>query len=156
MVAYGGGVDRTTKVGNKIGARSNDGMSKREFFMRILLLSSSLILGATGVAFAQYTGPSITEDQGVTDPGALAKIQTILDNPIDGEDVVLEGFLVRKVGDEMYVLSDGVSEIHVEIDDDDFPSGKVSETTRVRIEGEVDTHRIRELDIEADRVFIID
>ena len=124
--------------------------------MRKVLLSSSMVLGVSGFAFAEYTGPSVTEAPDSVDANTLSDIQAIRDNPIDGEDVVLEGFLVRKIGDEMYVLSDGSSEINVEIDDDDFPSGNVSETTRVRVEGEVDTHRMRETDVEADRVIIID
>ena len=124
--------------------------------MRTVLLASSMAVGLSGFAFAEYSGPSVTETPDKADANTLSDIQTIRDNPVDGEDVVLEGFLVRKIGDEMYVLSDRSSEINVEIDDDDFPSGNVSETTRVRVEGEVDTHRLRETDVEVDRVTIID
>lgn len=123
--------------------------------MRMVLLTSTLFLGTSGAGFAQYSGPSEAGGAG-SDGYANADIQAILDNPQDDENVVLEGMLVRKIGDELYILSDGTSEIGVEIDDDDFPNGEVSATTRVRVEGEVDTHRSRETDIDAERVTIID
>ena len=67
----------------------------------------------------------------------------------------LEGRILRKVADEEYLFSDDTNEIHVEIDDDDFPRQPVSETTRVRLEGEVDTHRYKEVDFDVDRMTIL-
>ena len=83
--------------------------------MRFLLLTSGLVLGISGAAFAQYTGPSA--DDNSTRGGAFTAntIQSILDDPKDDQDIVLEGVLIRQVGREMYVLSDGTAEINVEI-----------------------------------------
>ena len=67
----------------------------------------------------------------------------------------LEGRILRKVADEEYLFSDDTGEIRVEIDDDDFPRQPVSETTRVRLEGEVDTHRYKEVDFDVDRMTIL-
>jgi uncharacterized protein (TIGR00156 family) len=114
-----------------------------------------MTLGMTGAALAQYTGPSEAGNGGSDDKYTQTTIQAIIDNPNDGDYVVLEGTLVRKLDDEMYVLSDGTTEIYIEIDEDDFPNSEVSDTTRVRIEGEVDTHILRDADIEADRVTIL-
>jgi len=66
-----------------------------------------------GSAVASYTGP-----------GAQACSQTvddILKAPQNDQDVVLQGNLIRKVGDEKYIFSDGTGEISVEIDDDKLP-----------------------------------
>jgi uncharacterized protein (TIGR00156 family) len=122
--------------------------------MRKFLLASGMIACLSGAAFAQYTGPSGDDADGKK-TYAPASLAAIVDNPNDGDLVTVEGMLIRKVGDETYVLSDGTTEINVEIDDDDFPTQQVSETTRVRIEGEVDTHLMRETDIEADRVEVL-
>lgn len=123
--------------------------------MRLLFLSSVVILSFSGVAVAQYSGPSENSANN-KEEHHQATISEILANPQDEAKVVVEGMLIRSIGDEMYVLSDGNSEINVEIDDDDFPNSPVSDTTRVRVEGEVDTHLIKDTDIEADRVEILD
>lgn len=122
--------------------------------MRMLLLTTGVICGLSGAALAQYSGPS----EGRFHDGNTYRetsLGDIIANPEDGMHVTLEGTLIRKTGDEMYVFSDGTDEINVEIDDDDFPNRDVSETTRVRIDGEVDTHRTRDTDIDADRVEIV-
>lgn len=122
--------------------------------MRTLILATGIVTALSGAAFAQYSGPSETRenDKNAYTPTTLADIVA---NPEDGMHVTVEGMLIRKESDEMYILSDGTTEIAVEIDEDDFPNEAVSETTRVKIEGEVDTHMVRDADIEADRVEIM-
>ncbi len=121
--------------------------------MRTLMLSA-VVIATAGAAAAQYTGPS---DRSTAAGGKYTEtsIADIVANPQDGMHVIVEGTLVREIGDEMYVLSDGTTEINVEIDRDDFPTTQVADTTTVRIEGEVDTHRNRDADIEADRVTVV-
>lgn len=122
--------------------------------MRYLLSATAAIACMTGVAYAQYTGPSAT-NEAAKGTYRAAILADIVSKPNDGDNVTVEGILVRKVDDETYVLFDGTTEINVEIDDDDFPSGEVSAETKVRIQGEVDTHLTRDADIEADRVEIL-
>jgi len=122
--------------------------------MRTFILASGIVTALSGAALAQYSGPSETRDDN-KNTYAQTTIADIVANPEDGMHVTVEGMLVRKESDDMYVLSDGTSEIAVEIDEDDFPNEPVSETTRVKIEGEVDTHMVRDADIEADRVEIL-
>lgn len=124
--------------------------------MRRVIFASVMILGMTGTAFAQYSGLSESKGSKGEDLYTQTTIKAVIDNPNDGDRVSVEGMLIQKLGDEMYLLSDGTSEINIEIDDDDFPNRDVSETTRVKIEGEVDTHLMREVDIETDRVIILD
>ncbi len=76
-------------------------------------------------------------------------------NPKDDQDVVLQGRLLRKTGDEKYVFSDGTGEIVVEIDDDDMPREPVSETTTIELRGEVDTSRKRPPEIDVDSARIV-
>lgn len=43
-----------------------------------------------------------------------------------------------------------------EINEDDFPNNAVSDTTRVKLDGEVDTHLLREVDIQAEHSTIVE
>ncbi len=109
----------------------------------------------SGAAVAQYSGPSDTGSPSGGDYPA-STISAIITDPKDEAKVTIEGNLVRKIRDETYVFSDGTGEIEVEIDDEDFPAQMVDATTKVRVQGEVDTHLIKDTDINADRVTVID
>lgn len=110
------------------------------------ILAASLFVAP---ASAQYTGPSGNGSS------KLTKVAEILENPRDDADVTVQGQLLRKVGDEEYVFSDGTGEIVVEIDDDDFPNQPVDETTTVQLIGEVDTSRRRPPEIDVEKVRIL-
>lgn len=99
-------------------------------------------------AYAQYVGPSARDKS----PDNVASILT---HPVDDQQVVLRGNVLRKVGDEMYIFSDGSGEIKVEIDDDDFGREPVDEKTKVEIRGEVDTGLRRPPEIDVDTLRII-
>ena len=109
------------------------------------LLASSVLISPVS---AQYAGPT-------ADDLMLSKVADILQNPKDDVDVTLKGHLLRKVGDEDYIFSDGSGEIVVEIDDDDFPRQRVDEKTLVEIKGEVDTSRHRPPEIDVDKVRVL-
>ena len=117
----------------------------------ILALPIAALAFASPVA-AQYQGPGgkASSQRGY----AQTTVDAIIKAPQDDRKVRLEGRLLRQVADERYLFSDGTGEIVVEIDDEDFPSGAVNENTIVIIEGEVDTHRYKDTDIDADRVTI--
>ncbi len=120
----------------------------------MIMQSAVALMMMTGGAMAQFTGPSdVAQAQSRGYPAIT--IREIKADPKDDMKATLEGRILRKVGDEEYLFSDDTGEIRVEIDDDDFPRQPVSETTRVRLEGEVDTHRYKEVDFDVDRVTII-
>ena len=122
--------------------------------LRQTLTPAAIALLLTTGAMAQFTGPSdVAQAQSRQYPPAT--VQDIKADPKDEMKATLEGRILRKVADEEYLFSDDTGEIRVEIDDDDFPRQPVSETTRVRLEGEVDTHRYKEVDFDVDRVTII-
>ena len=70
----------------------------------ILASVAALCLSAS-VAQAQYVGPSTTTN--------YKNVAEILKNPVDDTVVVLSGHLLRKVGKEKYIFSDGSAEIRV-------------------------------------------
>lgn len=116
--------------------------------------ASAVIFAVTGsVALAQYQGPS---GQGQA-AGNYTKttVGAIQADPKDDAKVSLEGRLINKPGDETYTFKDETGEILVEIDDEDFPTQPVNENTVVTIEGEVDTHLAKDVDIDAERVIVV-
>lgn len=109
-----------------------------------------------GMVAAQWTGAS---DAAAPSSGAsryaTTTVAEIKASPQDDMKVVLTGTIVRKLGHEKYLFTDGTGQIEVEIDDEDFPNVPVNDKTRLQIEGEVDTHRARDADIDADRVVVV-
>ncbi|MGO3743002.1 YgiW/YdeI family stress tolerance OB fold protein [Kerstersia sp.] len=110
------------------------------------MASVVVLAGAPAPAVAQYVGPGVA---------AAPDVRTILAQPQDDQWVTLKGHLLRKVGKERYVFSDGTGEIQVEIDDKDFPRVTVDEKTWVEISGEVDTGLTRPPEIEVDAIRIV-
>lgn len=112
-----------------------------------------MALPATQV-FAQYQGPGAEQAAAQNGLYTESSVADIKADPKGDMKVRLEGNLTSKAGDEEHVFTDSTGEIRVEIDDDDFPKEPVNADTVVIIEGEVDTHRTKDPDIDADRVTI--
>ena len=70
----------------------------------------------------------------------------------DETAVTIVGTIVRQLKHEHYELRDQSGTIEVEIDDDIAGPTQLKPGTKVRVIGEVDTHRRRASDIEAVRV----
>ena len=80
----------------------------------------------------------------------MTSIAEILKQPVDDQPVVLRGFIVKKVGNEKYLFSDGKSEIRVDIDDKIFVNTKVDAKTKVEIRGEVEKDFLETPEIDVD------
>ncbi|MEX2050574.1 MAG: NirD/YgiW/YdeI family stress tolerance protein [Steroidobacteraceae bacterium] len=104
-------------------------------------------LGALGSAHAQYVGP--------TPAKSPSTVVQILKNPIDDQEVLLRGKLLKKLSSDKYRFSDGTGEIRVEIDNDNFPGQKVSETTVVEIYGEIEKDFLESPEIDVERITIV-
>jgi len=114
---------------------------------KLLAAAALVAAGALPLSVhAQYAGPA---------DAPAAQVSSILQDPKDDQNVVLQGHLLRQLGDEKYVFSDGTGEIVVEIDDDDFSREPVDEKTRVELRGEVDTGRNRPPEIEVDSMRVL-
>lgn len=122
--------------------------------MKSMVMSAAAFVLTTTAAIAQYVGPNDGAPANAVEYPA-STVAAIKAEPKDDAKVTLEGTIARKVGDETYIFTDGSGEIEVEIDDEDFPNEPVDASTKVRIEGEVDTHLMKDVDIDADRVTIL-
>ena len=107
---------------------------------------AALCLGAS-VAQAQYVGPSTTTN--------YKNVAEILKNPVDDTVVVLSGHLLRKVGKEKYIFSDGSAEIRVEVGAKYFPPTPISEKTKVQIRGEVEKEFMSSPEIDVKGLVIL-
>lgn len=98
-------------------------------------------------AFAQYSGPSAIGQTSVAE---------ILKNPVDDQDVQLQGHLLRQTSHDKYIFSDGTGEIVAEIKARHFAGQSVDDKTKVELIGEVDTSRKRPPKIEVDSVRVVE
>ncbi|PKH89138.1 NirD/YgiW/YdeI family stress tolerance protein [Colwellia sp. Bg11-28] len=85
---------------------------------------------------------SLTANAEFIGEGGTAEVTTIK-NAIELSDdsrVIVEGHLVKKLKNELYLFKDdsGEVEIEIEIDDEDFRNIKISSDDKVRITAEVD------------------
>lgn len=97
-------------------------------------------------AFAQYSGPSAIGQTSVAE---------ILKNPVDDQDVQLQGHLLRQTSHDKYIFSDGTGEIVAEIKTRHFAGQSIDEKVKVELIGEVDTSRKRPPKIEVDSVRVV-
>lgn len=93
-----------------------------------------------GFLIVLTAGFSFTSQAQYSGPGNLVKteLMQILDNPVDDDLVKLEGYLIKKVGSDKYLFSDGKHQIRVEIDLDVFPTQPFDDKDLIQIEGEVE------------------
>lgn len=110
-----------------------------------VVIASALFVSA---ASAQYVGPSNTP--------SYASVAEVLKNPVDDAPVVLVGYLVKQVGNEKYLFSDGKSEIRADIDHKLFPAAPVNERTRVQIRGEIEKDFLQSPEIDVEHLQIVD
>lgn len=124
--------------------------------MNIRHIAIAMLVGAVGLAaaelaHAQYVGPSTAR---TATARSYASVAEILKEPVDNVRVTLKGTLVRQVGKEKYLFSDGTGEIRVEIDAEDFPTSRVDAKTQVTIEGEVEKDFLQSPEIEVKRISV--
>lgn len=102
---------------------------------------------AVAAASAQFTGPGATAPH--------RSVADVLQNAVDDARVDLEGYIMRQVGREKFIFSDGQAEIRIEIDAKHMPAERFDERTRVRIHGEVEKDFLESPEIDVDRVEIL-
>lgn len=94
------------------------------------------VLALSSAAFANSNGTN----GGFTGPGTeMAVVSVQKAKGMDDDTiVVLQGNIQKKIGDELYLFSDGKETIAIEIDDDDWNGLNVGPDDVVEITGEVD------------------
>ncbi len=110
-----------------------------------LALVPALALCALGAA-AQYVGPSTIRKPTVAE---------ILKRPVDDQAVIVQGYLLRKVGRKHYEFSDGTGSIRVEIKDQLLPAQPINDKTLVELHGEVEKDFVTSPEIEVDSLRIL-
>ena len=70
----------------------------------------------------------------------------------DETAVSVTGTIVRKIKHEHYVLKDAAGQINVEIDEKLATPAQLKVGTKIKVLGEVDTHRTKPTDIDAVKV----
>lgn len=97
--------------------------------MKKLLLGTALLLSFT--ANAEFIGEGATSNKITTVKSAIELSDDSL--------VVVEGYIVKQLKDELYLFKDNSGEVEIEIDDEDFRNIKVTSNDKVRIKAEVDS-----------------
>lgn len=103
----------------------------------------------SGIASAQTTTHTKTKKHGgfIAGPENIATVTQIMEMR-DDVPVVVQGNIVQRMGDEMYLFQDGTGTIIVEIEDDNWNGQTVTPEETVKLYGEVDRGLFKtELDI---------
>lgn len=121
-------------------------VTKFNIFSVVGTITGVILLATVATSYAEYIGPSAHK--------TIGSVAEVLKNPIDDQRVVLRGYLVKQVGKEKYIFSDGTGEIRVEIDAKDFRGLTVDDKTRVEIMGEVEKDFFESPEIDVDVINI--
>ena len=111
---------------------------------KITVFIITLILGSGIMLNAQQAG-------GYTGPGLRAVTVDEARTFRDDTPVVLQGYIIRNLGNERYLFSDDTGTIIIEIDDRLWRNININENDLVEIRGEVDRGFAR-IEIEADSI----
>jgi uncharacterized protein (TIGR00156 family) len=104
-----------------------------------------IILLFSAITFAGFKGPG--SDIQISN---VQNVKTMNDDT----EVILEGFLLKKISKEHYLFKDSTGKIEVEIDDKDFRGIVVTPNDKIRIKGEVDKD-FNKISIDVDYLEII-
>lgn len=110
------------------------------------VLSLFVLLGLAAPASAQFVGPGAQEP--VTD------VQAVLDNPADEQRVVLHGRILKQVGEEQYVFTDGTAQIRIELDGEALLRQRITPETEVELYGEIEDDFLQDPEIDVERVVV--
>lgn len=114
------------------------------------------LIAASGIAHAQYTGPSAKGVAKTAPAVAPGTVKALLASGKDDTAVSLQGRIVRHLGGDKYRFADSTGEITVEIDDDQWPANTpVDDKVQVRIQGEFDKDLVGDPEVEVDRIEVL-
>ncbi|SDI36196.1 NirD/YgiW/YdeI family stress tolerance protein [Pseudomonas panipatensis] len=110
------------------------------------LLGAIALFSGASVA-AGYVGPG-SDSAAATTATPLTTVKQAL-TAADDTPVRLEGSIVKRIEGEHYQFKDASGSIRVEIGSRQWPAEAVSESTKVRLSGEVDVdHKRHEIDVD--------
>lgn len=103
-----------------------------------LALASVLFAGAASAEFVEGVQTVTTGPGGFIENDNVIVTVKQAKEMRDEVPVVIEGFIIKRVGDEEYLFEDVTDSIVVEIDDDDWRGQNIAPTDKVRLRGDVD------------------
>lgn len=123
-----------------------------EWILNMKIKSMYLIVGLLAAVSTQVFAGHDDDQRVIT--AAANNITTIAQALKSSDDtaVTVTGTIVRQVKHDHYELKDKTGTIVVDIDDDIASPAQLKPGTKVRVIGEIDTHRHRAADIDAVKV----
>lgn len=113
----------------------------------LVLVATAALMCSPAIVQAQYVGPSAQ----IT----VSSVADILKNPVDDQPVMLRGLLIKQVGHDKYILSDGTGEIRVEIDAKRFAGQQVDANTKVELRGKVEKDFLQSPEVDVDTLILL-
>lgn len=113
----------------------------------LAIFVTAIGMSVFGTTSAQYTGPGATV--------APTTVMAILKAPIEDQEVVLTGVLLKKLSKEKYIFTDGSGQIRVEIDSKYMLGLILDEKTRVEIRGEVEKDFLESPEIDVKMIKVL-
>lgn len=107
-------------------------------------MNAKTLLSAVAVSAVALTSAVFADSKnstgGFTGPGTETTVVSIQEAKGMKDDtvVVLQGNIQKKIGDELYLFSDGKDTVAIEIEDDDWNGLNIGPDDVVEITGEVD------------------
>ena len=104
----------------------------------MIALSGLLAFGAANADFQPATPDNASAKGGfVSGAETIATVKQVMEMR-DDIPVIVQGHIVQRMGDEMYLFEDSTGTIRVEIDDDEWRGQTITPTDTVKLYGEVD------------------
>ncbi len=117
---------------------------------KIIFLSGLMAIFSMPVWANDYEDQHIIQQAAQNHISIAQALKTSKDTP-----VTVDGVIVSKIKHEHYRLKDQTGVMNVEIDDDLVNPAQLKNGTKIRVIGEIDTHRYKETDIDAVKVVIL-
>lgn len=115
--------------------------------MKTLPIIAATLISVSALANASDKQSDVVKYQG---PVSLDTIDLLLQDTsyFAEKDVVVEGQLIRQISADTFILSDGKSEIQVELDDDIKLEAPLDEKQKLRLFGEYEGGNTPEIEVE--------
>lgn len=117
--------------------------------MKTLVLTLLLTLSTSAVA--GFTGNTTQNGGFISSQPATISVTQALKTP-DNTMIALEGYILRQIGRDDYVFSDGTAEIKIEIDKHVWNGLTISPNDKIQIYGKLDNEIFEKAEVEVIRL----
>ena len=114
------------------------------------IIVTAILMALTANVWAGSSDRKVI-DQAAKNSVTVAQATTLADETA----VNLTGTIIRHIQEDHFELKDATGSIHVEVDDKLASISQLKAGTKVKVYGEVDTHREKATDIEVYKIEIL-